>query len=157
MNDTLGHVGEWQIIIKNVRENTIEKKIIKNRITDNAITELMLPLYTTASTPNMLIKYIAFGTSSTPVSTADTQLYAESSRFSPTVSPTKTTTGEVKTEFTILATEAVGQIEEIGIFCGDTASATANTGLMLSRILWSHNKTNTEEIIFKRYDRLVRA
>jgi len=127
---------------------------ITNRVTDALLNELIESLQGTA--PDIQIKYLALGTSNTPASNTDTQLGAEIFRTAVTAQ-TKTGVGELATDFTVLDVEAVGAIEEIGLFGGSTATAAANSGVLLSRILWHKVKTASEEITFRRIDKITRG
>lgn len=146
--------GFWKIkvIDKNTKE-VLEETEIKNRIMNTALDELLKVLQ--GQTTDLEIKYMALGTSNTAVTNSQTQLGSEIFRTGIS-SQTKTDTGELTTVFIVLDIEAVAQIEEIGIFGGSTATGTVNTGTLISRILWSRDKTNSEEIQFTRIDRMVR-
>lgn len=149
----LGWLGEFKLTVKN-KDGTIEEVEIKNRITNTALQAIINILDNID--PNLDIKYLAVGTSNAALNDNDTQLGNEIFRTQ-FQSSDNTATGEFQTNFTILDSEAVGQIEELGIFCGDSATASANTGIMLSRVLYSRNKTALEEIDITRIDRVVRA
>lgn len=105
---------------------------------------------------NLDIKYLALGTDNTPITDTDTQLGNEIFRTA-YVERTEPGTAQLQHRFIALTSDAVAQIEEIGIFGGATATSTANTGILISRILWSRNKTNSEEITFIRTDKVVRG
>ena len=146
----------WQgIVIAQVKKNgkIIEEKTIYNRVMNLALDEFIKVLY---DNPDMNIEYLALGTDNTAVADNQTKLVAEIFRCA-YVSRTKTATGELTTVFVVNDSEAVATLEEIGIFCGSTASATVDTGTMSSRILWHRAKTANEEIQFTRIDRIVRA
>lgn len=147
--------GQFVIQIKNKLTGEIKEEIINNRVMDAALNKIIEALDGTAV--DMEIKYLAVGTSSAAIADNQTQLTAEIFRTAPVVAPSRTATGQVDTEFTILDSEAIATIEEVGIFCGSTASGTADTGIMLSRILWHKVKTASEEITLKRIDKVVRA
>ena len=146
--------GLWKIrvIDKNTKE-VLEETEIKNRIMNLALDEMLKALQ--GLTPDLDIAYMALGTSNTPLTNNDLTLGAEIFR-TPPISQNKTATGELTTVFTVLDSEAVAQIEEIGIFGGSGATITADTGTLISRVLYSRNKTNSEEIQFTRIDRVVR-
>lgn len=154
MINSYGWQGIFKIKVFNKDTGKFEEETICNRIMDSALEELINVLNNVS--PDLEIKYLALGTSNTPVADNQTQLGAEIFRTQ-YQSREVTGTGELTTSFTVLDTEAVGQIEEIGIFAGSTATSSANTGVLVSRILWSKNKTNREEIQFTRIDRMVRA
>ena len=146
--------GLWKIRVvdKNTKE-VLEETEIKNRIMNLALDEMLKVLQ--GLTPDMNIAYMALGTSNAPLTNNDLTLGAEIFR-TPPISQNKTATGELTTVFTVLDSEAVAQIEEIGIFGGSGATITADTGTLISRVLYSRNKTNSEEIQFTRIDRVVR-
>lgn len=142
----------WQGIVK-VRDSEGER-IIYNRIMNLALDELIKPFL--ATTADIEIKFLALGTSTTPVADNQTQLGAEIERVQ-YISRSRTGLGEATTVFLVKDDEGVGTIEEIGIFAGTTATAAANSGLMISRIPYHKVKTDQEEIQFTRIDRLVRG
>ena len=149
-------MGEVFITVKNkLTGEILRHDHIKNRIMNTALNAYANILLGT--TPDMEIKYFAVGSDDTAVTNSQTQLVSES--FRTAIMPgtlSSTGTGEVTSEFYIIDSEAVGQIEEIGFFCGSSATSSADTGTMLSRILWSHNKTSLEEIEIIRVDTIAR-
>jgi hypothetical protein len=130
------------------------EEIIKNRIMDSALSELIKVLQGLPTDLELL--YLAVGTDNTAVTDNDTQLGNEIFRTQFT-SSSITNTGELTSLAIILESEAIGTIEEIGIFAGSGASALANSGILVSRILWNRIKTSADEIQFTRIDRMVRA
>jgi hypothetical protein len=147
--------GKWIITTKNKVDGKITQETVKNRVMDSALDALANCLL--GITPDFEVAYMALGTGNSPISDLDVTLNTEIFRTAPTVAPVKTNTGEITTEFTLLDSEAVATIEEIGIFCGSSATASANTGNLLSRILWRKVKTANEEISFKRIDKIQRG
>ncbi len=134
----------------------INGTFIKNRIMDhvlNSTIEILLGL-----APDLQIKYLAVGTSNTPIADTQTQLGAETQRYAPTTASARTSLGEVVTGFTITNTESLVHVREIGIFGGASATATLNSGKMLARVLVDIDRT-TEAVQLNiiRYDREVRA
>lgn len=77
------------------------------------------------------IKYFAFGTGSTAPTHADRQLEAEVYRKQ--ITQISSDGGVVTSVVSLGAAECNYVIREIGVFCGPTASAAPNSGLMLSR------------------------
>lgn len=150
--DVLGWGGTFDVVVK---ENGIptEEHHINNRLTNAALNKIINILDNID--PDLDIKYVAIGTSNAALNDTDTQLGAEIFRAQFDTSD-NTATGTFVTTFTVLDSEAVGDWEEIGIFCGDSATGTANTGTMLSRILFSRTKTALEEISITRTDKVVR-
>lgn len=151
----IGWIGTFEIFAKSKDdEQFVLIDTIKNTITDNGLNLLREALR--SSTYDSEIKYIAVGNSSASVSTSDTTLGNETFR-KPVFSKSATTTGSVQTIAILDDSEAVGQIYEIGIFAGSTASTTKDSGIMLSRILYSRNKTNLESLQIQRTDTIGRV
>jgi len=147
MND-IGWFGDFEIITED------EKFIIKNRITNAGLNLLRDAL--NGEVTSCEIKYLALGTGSTAINDNDTQLANEIFR-SQFVSTTKPDIGQLEKTVVILDSEAVAPIEEIGIFAGVTASSVTNSGIMISRVLYSRNKTNLESIQIVRRDSIQRG
>ena len=141
MIDTYRWVGVFEIQHKNGID------IVRNRIMQAAITQLRDIL--SGSAPALQITHLAIGTSSTAITGAETQLGAEIFR-TPVALQASTAYNIMQTSFVILDTEAVGTWAEIGIFCEGTMAA--NSGTLLSRILYSKVKTASEEITITRTD-----
>lgn len=154
MKENTSYQGTFIIETKDLQTGEIKTEVVKNKIMDTVLSQLIGALQ--GNSPNLEIKYCALGTSNTPITVLDTKLGNEIFR-TPIVSQSGTATGEVTTDFLVLATEAVGSIEEIGIFGGSTATSTKDTGTLISRILWSKTKTNSEELTIKRIDKILRG
>jgi len=152
-NSLNGWLGEWEIIITH-KDGTIEKEKLKNRITNVGLNMLRDALYGDVS--DCEIKYIALGTDDTALNDADTQLGSEEFRTED-ISKVKPSVGRVQNTYIVTDNEAVVNIREIGLFAGATAGAGADTGIMISRILWSRDKTNLESIQFVRIDTIARG
>jgi hypothetical protein len=148
--------GIWEIKIKNVETGEIKKEVHCNRIVNAGLDEIVKSLlYSTYN--DLKIRKLAVGNSTTSISNYDTKLINETFRVSPSIEPYHYSVGTVATEFVIQTTEANGTIEEIGIFISPTATATKDTGILLSRMLWHHVKTSAEEITFTRLDGMQRV
>jgi len=137
--------------ISNSKTETIE---INNMITNIGLNFLRDALK--GDVTDAEFKYLAVGTSSITVSATNTQLFNEIFRTQFT-SLTAGTDGVLNSTAIILDNEAVAQIEEVGIFAGSTASSSTNSGIMISRILYSRNKTNLESLQFNRVDTIGRS
>ncbi len=102
------------------------------------------------------IKRVALGTDNTAPALTDTQLGTEV--FRKVVTSTSTpAVGQLNTVWYIAPAEAVAAIEEIGWFAGAAAGAGANSGILVARVLYSHNKTALESIQIERLDSFVEA
>lgn len=95
------------------------------------------------------IKRMAIGDDDTPPAIDQSDLLNETERFAIT-SDSKPADGQYKSVWYIAPDEGVGAIEEVGWFAGAAAGPGAGTGIMISRILYSRNKTNLESIQFER-------
>jgi hypothetical protein len=149
IKETSGWAGIFKVSI-----NGGEEEMIKNRITNAALNELMKILQGQAA--NMEIKFLALGTSANPIVDTDTKLGNEIHRVQ---FDTKeiTATGQLTSIASAEAGEAVGIIEEIGIFGGPGATDAPNSGMLISRVLWHREKTSLEEIQFTRIDTITRG
>jgi len=154
INDLLGWSGSFVIKSTNLKTGEVTENTVKNRITNTALQAIINILDNVD--PDLDIKYLAIGTDNTPLNDNDTQLGNEIFRTQ-FLTSNNSATGQFTTTFAVLDNEAVGQWEEIGIFCGNSATSTANTGTLLSRILFSRNKSNLEEIDISRIDTVTRA
>jgi hypothetical protein len=146
--------GVFEIKIKDKITGKIKTEELHNRLMNAALQELVKPLTGTAA--NLEIKYLALGTGTTAVTDNDTSLATEIFR-TPDTSLSANATGQITSEFIVLSSDATATISEIGIFGGTSATLTANVGICISRILWHHVKTSTEEITFRRIDTIVRG
>lgn len=154
MNEKEGWQGQFDILIKKENGEWEHDKTIQNTIMDGGLNLLRDALY--SNTTDSKIRYIAVGTSSTSITTTQTQLGNEILR-KPIYSSSQIGTGSVQNVAIIFESEAVAQIEEIGVFAGSTASTATNSGVMISRILYSRNKSNLESIQIQRTDTIGRA
>jgi hypothetical protein len=154
INEKTFWTGIFEIKIKNKNTGLIKCEEVHNRLMNASLQELVKPLTGTAA--NLEIKYLALGTGTTTVTDNDAALATEIFRVADT-SLSANATGQVTSEFVVLDSEAVATIEEIGIFGGTSATLTADVGICISRILWHHVKTNSEEITFRRIDTLTRG
>lgn len=153
MNEVQGWHGQFDVYIKS-GDDWQHEATINNTITNGGLNLLREALRGTIT--DAQIKYVAVGTSSAAVTVSDTQLGAEIFR-KPVYSRTAGTNGVLVTIAILEDSEAVANIQEIGIFAGSTASATTNSGIMISRILYSRNKTNLESVQIQRTDTIARG
>jgi hypothetical protein len=142
----------WEGIFK-IKVNGKEE-IIFNRVMDTALDEFIKVLQGLST--DMQIKYLALGTSDIAITNTQTTLGAEIFRTQFTTTD-KTGIGELTNLAIVQDSEAVASIREIGVFGGSSATSTADTGVLISRILWSRDKTASEEIQFTRIDKITRG
>ncbi|MHB1651384.1 MAG: hypothetical protein ACYCVD_02770 [Desulfitobacteriaceae bacterium] len=157
MDEMTAWLGQWELEIK---ENGRIKEIVPlkhNLLTDvglNMLRDMLSGAITDAQ-----IKYVGLGNSATAPANTDTQLGAE--QFRKVVTSRNTdpvTAGKLYTELYIADTEANAfKCEEIGWFAGVGATATASTGIMIARILYSRQKASTESWTIRRTDIISRG
>lgn len=98
------------------------------------------------------IKYMGWGTSNAAVAAGQTALTSEVGRKLVTAQ-TPGATGVLTTTTYIAPADAAGlTINELGWFAGAAATGSANSGIMIARILYSKIKTNLESIQVDRID-----
>ena len=147
MNDNEKYIGKFEIYKNGVLIDTIY-----NKVTNQFLNNLMKNL-TGQAVESMDIKYLALGNGTEEY---DNKLGNEVFRTFYSEAPVINDVGEVKTEFIILSTEAVGNITEIAIF-GGNATNEADSGFMVSRIPWNYEKTGSDEFIIVRTDCIRRG
>lgn len=148
-----GWIGEYEIIILH-EDGRVEKESLKNRITNAGLNMIRDGLK--GSIADVQLKYLAVGTSAIAVDDAQTQLGVEGFRTT-FVSKVDVGTGQLRSTAILLDSEAVFHIQELGIFAGPGATGAANSGILVSRILYDRNKTNLESIQFVRTDTIMRG
>lgn len=154
----------WGATIKIVSNRT-GITVIKNRITNIALTEIIKALY---DDTDLVINYVAFGIGNKALSDTDITLDDEIFRV-PVISWGPLGYGQMHS-FAIMNGDepdygpynGAANIREIGWFCGSAAAAWGggagkDTGLMLSRILVTKNKQLGEEYQITRVDQIDRS
>ncbi len=148
LDDYISNSGKYHIEVFENGELK-EEDFFNNLITDLYLDELSKVVR--GVTPDLQIMYVAIGTGTATPSASDTQLGTEVYRRQVTLQ-SKTGTGQVSTTFVIPAADAVFEWQEIGIYAGSSATATLNSGTLISRVLYNRNKTILEEININRVD-----
>ena len=155
INDSSRHIGTWVITVKDAKTQEVKKlETIKNRVM-NIVLDKLASCFA-GGVADLEIKYLALGTCADSIDDMQWELGAEIYRTGPSEAPATGATGEVVTGFTVLDSEAVANIQEIGVFGGQYATSDINSGTLVSRILWSHKKVAGEEITFQRTDKVGR-
>ncbi|GEM_PF-1875023 len=151
-------LGQWEIIAHDAQGRELWRDEVRpNLITDaglNMIRDILRGTITDGK-----IKYVALGNGTTAPDPSQTQLVAEQFRKQVTSqNPDPVTPGKLYTELYIADTEANNfKCEEIGWFAGAEATATANTGIMIARVLYSRQKSSTESWTIRRTDTISRG
>lgn len=147
MNEAEHYIGKYEIYKNGKLIDTIH-----NKVTDQFLNNIVKML-TGETVSSMDIKYLALGNGTTEY---DNKLGNEFARVQYSEAPIRIGTGEVKTEFVLLPSEAVGTIMEIGIF-GGTATGEKDSGFMISRVPWNYEKTGSDEFMIVRTDYIRRG
>lgn len=147
MKERIGLKGHWTI---EVRENG---KLVKVIDFDNQLTNLykndVLTQLNSGTTNGLQIKYLAIGTGTNTASPTDTQLQTEVFRVQPT--SRAITADYVQTIWVIPVQMGNFTYKEIGVFAGN-ATATLNSGMLISRVNVNIEKTESMEVTFVRRD-----
>jgi hypothetical protein len=143
-----------RVTVRDMAGNIIERSDHKNLITNLAFDLFTDSLLGVVTADEWEIKYIGVGDDNTAPALTDTTLGNEVFRKALTSSDNPAT-GQASTTFYISPDEAVGQIEELGWFCGPLAGAGADSGTMIARLLYSRNKTALESIQVDRLDEIT--
>jgi len=149
---------KWQTNVKvtvfDLRGNIIDVQEFRNLITNVGLNMMRDGLYGPGGAQDLEIKYFAIGSDNTAPVVADTTLGTETFRKART-SQSKPGTGQQTYVQYIDPTEAIGVIEEFGWFAGAAAGAGADSGIMVSRVLYSRVKTALESLQIERTDTFV--
>jgi len=107
--------------------------------------------------PDGGIAYFAVGTGTTTPARTNTQLDAEQFRKQRTQISTSRSGVDFKvtTVCSLSANEANFHISEVGVFCGSGATATTNSGTMISRVLVDFTKNSNQILNIYRVDHLI--
>lgn len=161
VNEIWNHSGYIFINVYKKKKN-IYKKIIKNQITSLARAEIIKPIY--GESPDMEMSQLAFGSGNSTPSVSNTTLDNELYRVADTDLYTSDT-GQATSAFYLSGVEYLaivpsGVIEEIGFFAGSTAQAYGSgagidTGLLISRVLWSYEIESDYNVYIQRIDNIT--
>ena len=150
MKEKIGLKGHWTIEIRD--EGKLVKRIdFDNQLTDLYRNSILNQLYGNAYN-NLEIKYLGVGTGDTLASATDTGRETEVFRMI----PTSQSMGDDYVQTIWVIPTQVGNFtyKEIGVFCG-TATATLDSGTMISRVNVNIEKTSSMEITFIRRDYVI--
>lgn len=136
---------KWNPIIKITIPQTGEVIELKNMITTLGLNTLIATLRGESAE----INYVAWGNGNTAPALSDVALDNETGRKQITKAEAGDD-GENITTCYLAPYEANGQIEEIGWFVGGTA--VTDSGTLIARVLYSHEKTDSESILIERTD-----
>jgi len=106
---------------------------------------------------DLRIKYMAWGSSNQAVDPGDTKLVAEEGRKAVTLQADGGTGEQITTVYLAPGEANSPKIEELGWFAGADASEVADSGIMVARTLYSHQKTSLESIQVVRTDKFEGA
>lgn len=106
------------------------------------------------STTDGAIRYLAMGNGTNAAQITDTALQSEQFRKAVTAfNPSGLTDAQNVTRTVVAASEATAfTTEELGWFASPTATATANSGILIARVLYHRAKSPTESLQVDRTD-----
>lgn len=156
-SDFAAWLGQYEIEIR-VNGKIVEVIPLRPNLITDAGLNLFRDFLSGAVTDGK-IKYVALGDGTSLPANNQTQLVTEKFRKAVTAqSNDPATPGRLYTELYITDTEANSfRTEEIGWFSGAGATAAANTGIMIARVLYSRQKNNTESWTIRRTDTVGRG
>lgn len=154
LNENRKRSGNIVVIATDLEGNVLDKQVIGNLITNVGL-NMDRDLWAGTITDGE-IKRVAVGHDNTSPEKTDTKLGNEFFRKQVT-SQTESGVGKLITLVSFAPADAVGQIEEIGWFAGTEAGDAKDSGIMISRVLYSRNKTNLERLQVQRTDTEVEA
>ena len=146
----IGWKENIRIDVRDIDGRLIDTTEFNNQIEDTGLDYLARSL--ASSTFDMKIRYMGWGSSNTAVSSSDNVLGDERGRKIITVSATSTTIGIIYNTVYLSPSEATTDIEELAWFASSSAVATADSGTMISRVLYSRSKTSLESLTVTRTD-----
>jgi hypothetical protein len=138
-----------KIDVTNLDGSLIDTTEFHNKVTNTGLNWLADGLRSTIRVNSL--QYLGWGSGNVAVATTDIQLSTEKGRKLLT-SQTSSNTGVCISICYIGPTEATTDIEELAWFAGSSASATVNSGRMMSRVLYSRTKTALESLTITRTD-----
>lgn len=142
-NENISLKGEYRFILRDAITGKIKKIQRYENIVPTVGRALLANNLTTATPTNdPQINYVALGSGATTPANSDTQLTTEVYR-NQTASSTNSNNIAYVTGF-FSASETSGTYAEAGIFADGTG--TANTGVLISHVLISVTKSNTETL-----------
>lgn len=150
--DVVGWNGMVTVTVEQAG-NVVHRNTFHNLITDAGLSALVGTLGGIDLAGG--ITWIAVGSGTAAPSPSDTALANETFRKAATAH--SLTGAAMRTHLYLAPADAVGTISEIGWFTGPDASATAGSGILLARVLYSHTKTALESVTIQRTDTLARA
>ncbi len=134
-----------------LKGNITDVQRFKNLLTTVGFNMMRDGLYGPGGAQDLEIKYMAIGDDNTAPTIADTTLGNETFRKART-SQSKPADAQQRYVQYIAPAEAAGVIEEFGWFAGPAAGAGADSGIMVSRTLYSRTKTALESLQIERTD-----
>lgn len=156
-------------ILENVRITVrdLEGNILEQVVLKNTITNLLFNLYRDALAGDLThkddlkIHYLAIGDDDgtiLPLAVTNTTLGNELFRI-PIVDDDATVLAQYWTQYYLAPSEAVGWIREVGWFAGEAADpwgggAGKDSGTLIARLFYLHDKTTLESIQFERTDKI---
>ena len=154
MNSNLKWTSNVKVIARDLDGNITDVQEFHNLITTVGLNMVRDALHSVGDVADCEIKYVEVGTGNTAPALTDVALDTFLFRKIMT-STSKPADGQTRCTVYIAPTEAVAALEEIGWWAGAAAGAGAASGIMVSRVLYSRNKTALESLQIERTDTIA--
>lgn len=155
IKEQAGFRGEYEIEIIDTVTGKREIQKLKNTLTNinkDIHLAMLLGVTTGYAFTDLDIKYFAFGDGSTAATATQTKLINERFRKQLTTKERPSGQNYVESIVSLGSPDANFNIREIGVFAGSTATSTADSGKMISRIVVNIEKFENKIINIIRRD-----
>ncbi|MDL2293215.1 phage tail protein [Ruminococcaceae bacterium OttesenSCG-928-D13] len=136
IGDSVAMSGQYQITATDRNGKIRGFWCVRNQLTKINIdirTDMLQGVATGYAWDDLAIRYFAFGDGTAPAAMSDTRLANERFR-KPITQMQKPNDTTIQSIVNLLTEEANFNIREIGVFCSSSATADADTGILLSRV-----------------------
>ena len=145
-----------KVTVRDLDGNIINVQELKNLITTVGLNMIRDALHAVADIDDCEIKYVEVGTGDTAPALGDVALDTYEFRKIMT-STSKPADGQTRCTCYIAPGEAVANLREIGWWAGDGCTGAEASGIMISRVLYTRNKTALESLQIERTDTITEA
>lgn len=132
-NDNFFLKGEYRVRVIDQNGKTKHDCVYKNIIVKAGRSAIISRIGNATPTYDLLAEYIAVGTGTNAPADTDTTLQTETARKAVLSRSTSDDVGAISTTFNA-GDIPTSTLKEIGLFIDSTATATADTGVLLSRV-----------------------
>lgn len=156
MDFNLKWTSNVKVTVRDLDGNIIDVQEFHNLITTVGLNMVRDALHAVADIDDCEIKAVEVGTSDTAPALTDTTLGASFLHREAIIDTAKPADGQTWCMAYFAPADAIGLIEEIAWFAGALANG-QDTGIMISRVLYTRNKTTAESLQIERTDTIAEA